>query len=109
MTSPNLPVPVTDDTTLGPAMRALANDRQRAFVRFLTLGMTQTRAAAEAGYSSGVTCQRGAATPGFDPLALPRKAISYGDNTAGFLWKLYLKDTPKGEALARPGHAMATA
>ncbi|MFN6996334.1 MAG: polysaccharide deacetylase family protein [Aquincola tertiaricarbonis] len=63
------------------------------------------KAAAEAGYSSGVTCQRGAATAQFDPLALPRKAISYGDNTLGFLWKLYLKDTPKGEALARPGHA----
>ncbi|MEF7617293.1 polysaccharide deacetylase family protein [Aquincola sp. MAHUQ-54] len=62
-------------------------------------------AAAEAGYTSGVTCQRGAATPAFDPLALPRKAISYGDDVVGFLWKLYLKDAPKGEALARPGHA----
>lgn len=60
-------------------------------------------AAAQAGYTSGVTCQRGAATPAFDRLALPRKAISYGDNVAGFLWKLYAKDAPKGQALRRPG------
>lgn len=63
------------------------------------------RAAATAGYATGVTCQRGAATPGFDLLALPRKAISQGDNTAGFLWKLFMKDRPKGEALRRPGRA----
>lgn len=66
-------------------------------------------AAADAGYSSGVTCQRGAATADFDPMALPRKAISYGDNMLGFLWKLYLKDEPKGRTLARPGHAPALA
>lgn len=59
-------------------------------------------AAAQAGYDTGVTCQRGAATPSFDPLALPRKAVSYGDNTLGFLWKLYLKDRPKRPALMRP-------
>ena len=58
-------------------------------------------AAEQAGYTSGVTCQRGAATPAFDLLALPRKAISYGDDVAGFLWKLYAKDAPKGEALRR--------
>lgn len=66
-------------------------------------GVETLQAAAEAGYSSGVTCQRGAATPAFDPLALPRKAISYGDNALGFMWKLYMKDEPKGTALARPG------
>lgn len=66
-------------------------------------GVETLQAAAEAGYSSGVTCQRGAATAAFDPLALPRKAISYGDNALGFLWKLYMKDEPKGTALARPG------
>ncbi|MDT3679057.1 MAG: polysaccharide deacetylase family protein [Burkholderiaceae bacterium] len=59
-------------------------------------------AVADAGYESGVTCQRGAATPAFDPLALPRKAISYGDDVVGFLWKLYAKDAPKGVALSRP-------
>jgi peptidoglycan/xylan/chitin deacetylase (PgdA/CDA1 family) len=63
--------------------------------------ITTLELAAEAGYSSGVTCQRGAATPAFDRLALPRKAISYGDDRIGFLWKLYLKDAAKGEALRR--------
>ncbi len=59
-------------------------------------------AVADAGYESAVTCQRGAATPAFDALALPRKAISYGDDLMGFLWKLYAKDAPKGVALSRP-------
>lgn len=59
-------------------------------------------AAARAGYATGVTCQRAAATPGFDPLALPRKAISYGDDVFGFLWKLYGKDAPKGQSITRP-------
>ncbi len=63
--------------------------------------VTTLELAAEAGYRSGVTCQRGAATPAFDRLALPRKAISYGDDAFGFLWKLYLKDAAKGEALRR--------
>jgi peptidoglycan/xylan/chitin deacetylase (PgdA/CDA1 family) len=58
-------------------------------------------AVAAAGYRSAVTCQRGAATPGFDPLALPRKGISYGDNVLGFAWKLHAKDKPKGVALRR--------
>lgn len=57
--------------------------------------------AAAAGYESGVTCQRGAATCDFDPLALPRKAISYGDNVLGFAWKLHTKDRPKGAAVKR--------
>lgn len=60
------------------------------------------RATAAAGYETGVTCQRAAATPAFDPLSIPRKAISYGDDTFGFLWKLYMKDAPKGEAVRRP-------
>jgi peptidoglycan/xylan/chitin deacetylase (PgdA/CDA1 family) len=49
----------------------------------------------QAGYQSAVTCQRAAATSAFDPLLLPRKAISYGDNLAGFAWKLLIKDRPK--------------
>jgi len=52
-----------------------------------------------AGFATGVSCQRGAATPDFDALALPRKAISYGDNLLGFFWKLVMKDQPKGEAV----------
>ncbi len=58
-------------------------------------------AVAEAGYVSAVTCQRAAATRDFDLLALPRKAISYGDDVVGFLWKLYAKDAPKGAAVRR--------
>jgi len=53
----------------------------------------------QAGFASGVSCQRGAATADFDALALPRKAISYGDNLIGFFWKLMMKDEPKGEAV----------
>jgi peptidoglycan/xylan/chitin deacetylase (PgdA/CDA1 family) len=48
-----------------------------------------------AGYASAVTCLRAAATPAFDPLLLPRKAISYGDSLAGYLWKLAMKNRPK--------------
>ncbi len=58
-------------------------------------------AAATAGYDSAVTCQRALATPDFDPLALPRKAISYGDNLLGYFWKLHVKNAPKGSAVRR--------
>jgi peptidoglycan/xylan/chitin deacetylase (PgdA/CDA1 family) len=58
-------------------------------------------AAAEAGYDTGVTCQRALATRVFDPLALPRKAVSLGDDLAGFLWKLLFKNRPKGVAIRR--------
>jgi peptidoglycan/xylan/chitin deacetylase (PgdA/CDA1 family) len=51
-------------------------------------------AAEAAGYTSAVTCQRAAATREFDPLALPRKAISFGDNLAGYWWKLTAKNEP---------------
>jgi phage terminase small subunit len=45
-------IPITDDTTLGPAMLALPNDRQRAFVVALVqLGCDATHAAAVAGYA----------------------------------------------------------
>jgi hypothetical protein len=55
-------------------------------------------AVAEAGYRSATTstCVRAPARPGDDPLALPRKAISFGDNLAGVAWKLHLKNSPKG-------------
>ena len=61
--------------------------------------LTALEAVRRAGYRSAVTCQRAAATPAFHPLLLPRKAISYGDNLAGFFWKLAMKDAPKGEPL----------
>ena len=62
------------------------------------------QAAARAGYATGVTCQRALATRAFDPLALPRKAISLGDDLLGFLWKVGFKHRPKGIAVTRgPG------
>ncbi len=48
-----------------------------------------------AGYASGLTCIRGAATSGDDPLMLPRKAISYGDSLIGYFWKLHMKHKKK--------------
>lgn len=50
-----------------------------------------------AGYASAVTCLRAAATARFDPLALPRKAISYGDNLLGYFWKMHARHHPKQE------------
>lgn len=61
--------------------------------------LTAVEEVQRAGYRCAVTCQRGAATPSFHPLLLPRKAISYGDNLAGYAWKLAMKDMPKGEPL----------
>jgi peptidoglycan/xylan/chitin deacetylase (PgdA/CDA1 family) len=52
-------------------------------------------AAAETGYLSATTCLRGLAGPGDHPLALPRKAISFGDNLIGYFWKLVVKNAPK--------------
>jgi len=60
-------------------------------------------AVAAAGYASAVTCQRGAATPAFDAMALPRKGISFQNTIFGFAWKLYMKDKPKGVPMHR-GH-----
>ena len=50
---------------------------------------------AEAGYTAGLTCIRGAATSEDNLLVLPRKAVSYGDNLIGFIWKLKFKDKKK--------------
>jgi peptidoglycan/xylan/chitin deacetylase (PgdA/CDA1 family) len=55
------------------------------------------KAVEEAGYSSATTCVRAPARPGDDPLALPRKAISFGDTLPGVFWKLHFKHTPKGD------------
>lgn len=48
----------------------------------------------QAGYHSATTCLRAAATASFDPHALPRKAISYGDTLLGYWWKLVGKNEP---------------
>ena len=63
-------------------------------------------AAAQAGYLSGTTCQRGAATPQDDPLSLPRKAVSRGDSLIGLWWKLRFKDIAKHPAIRRTGRAL---
>ncbi|HYN77016.1 MAG TPA: polysaccharide deacetylase family protein [Lamprocystis sp. (in: g-proteobacteria)] len=60
-------------------------------------------AAARAGFGTGVTCQRALATSACDPLALPRKAISLGDDRLGFLWKVLFKNRPKGAGVVRQG------
>jgi peptidoglycan/xylan/chitin deacetylase (PgdA/CDA1 family) len=62
---------------------------------FGSFDLDTVRAAAEAGYVSATTCLRGAATMADHPLALPRKAISFGDDLIGFWWKLAVKNAPK--------------
>lgn len=58
-------------------------------------------AAAEAGYLTGTTCVRAAATPADDLLTLPRKAVSRGDDVFGVAWKLLTKNTPKHPQIRR--------
>lgn len=62
-------------------------------------------AVADAGYHSATTCVRAPATAADDPLALPRKAISHGDNLLGFFWRLHVKNTPRYPAVRRTGRA----
>jgi peptidoglycan/xylan/chitin deacetylase (PgdA/CDA1 family) len=50
----------------------------------------------EAGYRTGLTCIKGPANTAYNPLEIPRKAISYGDNLIGFAWKLHVKNKRKG-------------
>jgi peptidoglycan/xylan/chitin deacetylase (PgdA/CDA1 family) len=50
---------------------------------------------ADAGYRLGLTCLRASANHARSAFELPRKAISYGDTLPGFLWKIYMKNTPK--------------
>jgi len=59
-------------------------------------------AVAAAGYRCATTCVRAPANPGNDPLALPRKAISFGDTLPGVMWKLHMKHDPKGPWPSRP-------
>jgi peptidoglycan/xylan/chitin deacetylase (PgdA/CDA1 family) len=66
---------------------------------FGSFDLAALRAAAQAGYLSATTCLRGAATPADHPLALPRKAISYGDNLIGYWWKLAMKHAPKPDLI----------
>lgn len=52
-------------------------------------------AVAEAGYKAALTCSRGAANTAPNPFEIPRKAVSWGDNLLGFLWKLQVKNRRK--------------
>jgi peptidoglycan/xylan/chitin deacetylase (PgdA/CDA1 family) len=51
------------------------------------------------GFRAALTCMRGDAVPGDDPLQLPRKAISFGDSLLGYFWKLEAKRKRKGSPL----------
>ncbi|CAL1241495.1 polysaccharide deacetylase family protein [Candidatus Methylocalor cossyra] len=50
---------------------------------------------AAAGYQAALTCSRGAANTAPNAFEIPRKAISWGDNLAGFFWKLLVKNRRK--------------
>jgi peptidoglycan/xylan/chitin deacetylase (PgdA/CDA1 family) len=62
-------------------------------------------AVAEAGYQCATTCVRAPATPVDDPLTLPRKAVSWGDNLLGLFWRLHMKNSPKLAPIRRPGQS----
>lgn len=66
-------------------------------------------ACAEAGYASATTCVRAPATPADDPLSLPRKAVSWGDNLLGLLWRMHFKNQPKRPPIRRPGYSLGAA
>ncbi|MBO1927654.1 polysaccharide deacetylase family protein [Thiomicrorhabdus sp. 6S2-11] len=59
------------------------------------------RLAAEAGFETATSCQRGAWTSEHDLMAIPRKAISFGDDLAGVWWKIHMKHKLKGKLILR--------
>lgn len=63
--------------------------------------MRSVEAVAEAGYLTGVTCERAIATSQDDPLTLPRKAVAWGDSLIGVWWKMHMKNTPKRPPIRR--------
>ena len=67
---------------------------------FGSFDLAAVHAARDAGYASATTCLRGAARVADHPLALPRKAISFGDSLLGFAWKLGFKHAPTPELTA---------
>ena len=62
---------------------------------------------ADAGFESATTCVRSPATDADDPLTLPRKAISFGDNLIGYFWRLHVKNTSKVPVIRREGMSFA--
>jgi peptidoglycan/xylan/chitin deacetylase (PgdA/CDA1 family) len=62
-----------------------------------------------AGYTTAVSCVRGAANTAVNVFELPRKAISYGDNMIGFFWKLAMKNKRKDMSRFSPKHVIVRA
>lgn len=58
-------------------------------------------AAAAAGYLTGTTCLRAAATPADDLLTLPRKAVHQGTTAFGLFWKLLARNAYKSTPIRR--------
>ena len=67
--------------------------------------LAAVEAVAEAGFASATTCARAPAGPADDPLTLPRKAVSHGDNRVGLWWKLHFKHDPKATPIRRENPA----
>ena len=59
---------------------------------------------AEAGYRTALTCIRGSANTAENRYEIPRKAISYGDNLIGFMWKIHAKNKRKDNSEHNPQH-----
>jgi peptidoglycan/xylan/chitin deacetylase (PgdA/CDA1 family) len=70
---------------------------------FGSVDVAAVDAAAEAGYSTAVTCQRGAARPDLDPLALPRLSVRQNHGPLSFAWRFHTKRALKGAVLRRGG------
>ncbi len=84
------------------ALEKIIDDEVRHFCYpYGSHNIDSLKAVQQAGYTTAVTCQRAAATPDFDLLALPRKAISFGDTLPGFIFKLHTKNMPKTPPLKR--------
>ena len=66
-------------------------------------------AVADAGYLAATTCVRSPATRADDPLTLPRKAVSFGDNLIGYFWRLHVKNTAKHPFIRRDGMSFEAA
>lgn len=64
-------------------------------------------AVADAGYRSATTCVRSPASVADDPLTLPRKAVSFGDNLLGYFWRLHVKNSSKVPVIRREGMSFA--
>jgi peptidoglycan/xylan/chitin deacetylase (PgdA/CDA1 family) len=86
--------------------RKLIQDRLGCEIRhfcypFGLIDQAAIDAAAAAGYATAVTCQRGAARAGMDPLALPRKSVRQNFGLPTFVWRLYTKNELKGSEWRR--------